>query len=464
MPVIYKKMVSHPATHGKSRESKSTLVWGLLAGLLFIPSLLFPVLAASVDGIRIRPSPERTRIVFDVSEPVEHRIFQLKNPNRLVIDISGAEFNATKDDLSFEKTPITNLRYARWGENDLRIVLELKEKVEPKSFILKPILQYGDRLVVDLSTEERQYQPVQQTDILSRQMRDLVIAIDAGHGGDDPGAVGHGKLYEKNVVLGIAQKMNARLDKESGLRGFMVRSGDYYIEHRKRTRLARDNRADVFVSIHADAWSDAQPRGASIYVLSEKGATSETARILAESENRSDLIGGVGSISLEDKDEILVNVLLDLSMTHTLSSSLDIGESVIRSLQSITPMHTTRVEQAAFAVLKAPDIPSILVETGFISNPKDAAALKTKSHQEKLAKAIVAGIRNYLELNPPEGTYLAWKRNESSGELLTYVIERGDTLTGIADRYRVSAEELKKVNGLNNDKIRIGQILKIPGS
>lgn len=418
-----------------------------------------------VEGVRVRPSPERTRIVFDVSQPIEHRIFSLKNPARLVIDISNVEMHADLESVSLKKTPIANLRYARRGNKDLRFVLDLNSAVKPRSFALKPILQYGDRLVVDLYTQEQQYTPiVQQTDILSRQMRDMIIAIDAGHGGDDPGAVGFGKLYEKNVVLAIARKIDQQLNNETGMRGFLVRSGDYYIEHRKRTRLARKNKADIFVSIHADAWSTAQPSGASVYAVSEKGATSETARWLAESENRADLIGGAGTVSLDDKDDLLAGVLLDLSMTHSLSSSLDIGASVIRSMKQATKMHTTRVEQADFAVLKSPDMPSILIETGFISNPKDASALKSSRHQNKLAKAIVQGLKNHLVINPPDGTYLAWKKRDNQGRGLTYVIERGDTLTAIASRYSVSAEQIKRVNGLRNDRIRIGQVLKIPGS
>jgi len=439
-----------------------------VTGTLLYVALLcdFPIAQAGVvEGVRVRPSPERTRIVFDVSQPIEHKIFSLKNPSRLVIDISDAQMQADMDQVSLKRTPIAGLRYARRENNDLRFVLDLNAEVIPRSFVLKPILQYGDRLVVDLYTEEQQYKPiVQQTDLLSRQMRDVIIAIDAGHGGDDPGAIGFGKLYEKHVVLSIANRMNALLEKETGFKGYMVRSGDYYIEHRKRTQLAREKKSDIFISIHADAFESAQPRGASVYAVSEKGATSETARWLSESENRADLIGGAGTLSLDDKDDLLAEVLLDLSVTQSLSTSLEVGSSVIRSLKSSTKMHTDKVEQAAFAVLKSPDMPSILVETGFISNPKDAAALKSSAHQQKLARAIVAGVKNYMLLNPPEGSYLAWKKDQDQEQLLTYVIERGDTLTGIADRYKVSAETIKRVNGLRNDQILIGQILKIPGS
>lgn len=421
--------------------------------------------AGVVEGIRIRPSPERTRIVFDVSQPIEHRIFSLKNPRRLVIDIQNAELKKGLGRFSLRKTPITAVRHARRDNKDLRVVLDLKSEVKPRSFILKPIAQYGDRLVVDLYTEEQQYTPVmQKSDLNVDKLRDVLIAIDAGHGGDDPGAVGYGKLLEKNVVLKISQRLNNLVKKETGFKGLMIRSGDYYLGRRERTKMARKNDADLFVSIHADAFKTKEARGASVYAVSLKGATSETARWLAESENRADLIGGVGGVSLDDKDDLLAGVLLDLTMTRSMAVSLDVGASVIESLKDVTKLHATRVEQAAFAVLKSPDMPSVLVETGYISNPKDASLLKSKNHQQKLAKAIFSGVQRYLVLNPPESTYLAWKKSETPQNLLTYVIERGDTLSNIADRYRISTEKIKKANGLRTDSIRIGQELKIPGS
>lgn len=432
-------------------------------------SLIFPLApfagAGEIKGIRIRPAPERTRIVFDVSRPVEYQIFALKNPRRLVIDIAGMQLKTDFDDLSLKRTPITNIRHARRDNQDLRVVLDLDSEVKPRSFVLKPIMQYGDRLVVDLYTEEQQYTPViQQSDLISRQMRDVVIAIDAGHGGEDPGAIGFGKLREKDVVLKIAKRAYQLLEKETGFKGFMIRSGDYYVGLKERREHARKMQADVLVSIHADAFKTADARGASVYALSLKGATSENARWLAESENRADLIGGAGGVSLDDKDDLLAGVLLDLSMTYSLTSSINIGKSVIGSLRGVTKLRSSRVEQAGFAVLKSPDIPSILIETGYISNPRDAAALKSKAHQAKLAKAIISGLKHYVIMNPPDGSYLAWKKSENAHRLLTYVIENGDTLSGIADKYRVSAEQIRRANGLRSDIIRTGQVIKIPGS
>lgn len=411
-----------------------------------------------VNGIRVRPSPERTRIVFDLSEPVEHKIFTLSNPLRLVIDISNASLKAKLKGISLVDTPITKIRAARRNETDLRIVLDLNSEMKPRSFVLQPIMQYGDRLVVDLYTPEQQIRTENhKAEQISRQMRDVIIAVDAGHGGDDPGALGFG-AQEKKVVLAISKRIHQLFAKEAGYRAILIRSGDYYIGLRKRTRIARKNGADLLISIHADAFKTAEARGASVYAISEKGATSETARWLAENENRADLIGGV---SLDDKDDLLAGVLLDLSMTASLSSSLDMGTAVLESMSKVTRLHKKQVEQAGFAILKAPDIPSILIETGYISNPKEARALNSRSHQKKLATAIFKGLKNYIEKNPPPGSFLAWKKHGEKA-ITSYVIAQGDTLTTIAQRYRVTARRLKEINNLPSDVIRIGQVLRIP--
>jgi N-acetylmuramoyl-L-alanine amidase len=416
---------------------------------------------SDINSIRVRPSPERTRIVFDLGEPVEHKIFILRGPLRLVLDISNASMKTQLEGISLLNTPITKIRAAARNETDIRIVLDLKSEMKPRSFVLKPILQYGDRLVVDLYTPDQQVKPaVLKADQISRQMRDVIVAVDAGHGGDDPGALGNG-TQEKKIVMAISKRIHQLFGKEPGYRAILVRSGDYYIGLRKRTAIARDNQADLFISIHADAFRTAEARGASVYAISEQGATSETARWLAEKENRADLIGGVGGVSLDDKDDLLAGVLLDLSMTASLSSSLDMGTSVLGSISKVTRLHKKQVEQAAFAVLKSPDIPSILIETGYISNPKEARELSSRSYQRKIAKAIFTGLKTYIEQNPPPGSFLAWKRQ---GEKATtgYVIARGDTLSTIAKKYRVSAKRLKEINNLRSDMIRTGQVLRIP--
>jgi N-acetylmuramoyl-L-alanine amidase len=326
-------------------------------------------------------------------------------------------------------------------------------------------MQYGDRLVVDLYTNDQQLVPVlQQADRITNQMRDVIVAIDAGHGGDDPGAIGHGKLLEKKVVFSIANRLSKLFEKEPGFKSILIRKGDYYLAHRKRTEIARNSQADIFVSIHADAFKIAQASGASVYAISQQGATSEAARWLAEKENRADLIGGVGGVSLGDKDDLLAGVLLDLSMTASLSASLEMGERVLGSIAGVNKLHKKHVEQASFLVLKSPDIPSLLIETGFISNPGEAKKLRTGSHQQKLANAIFEGLSTYVKENPPAGSFLAWKNNGVSARLATHIIERGDTLSEIAYRYQVNFESLKRANGLRNNRIRIGQILKIPAT
>jgi N-acetylmuramoyl-L-alanine amidase len=294
-------------------------------------------------------------------------------------------------------------------------------------------------------------------------MRDVVVAIDAGHGGDDPGAIGPSKLYEKDVVLSIAKELARLFNQEPGFKGILIREGDYFIGLRKRTEIARQSQADLFLSIHADAFKTPKVSGASVYAISESGGTSETARWLAEKENRSDLIGGAdGSLSLDDKDDELAGTLLDLLMTGSLATSLEIGEAILDPLGEVNKLHKKTVEQANFAVLKSPDIPSLLIESGYISNPGEEKRLGDRSHQQKLARAIFDGVRKSFFNKPPPGTYLAWRKSSPQVPATTYVIEQGDTLSGIALRHQVSFERLKEINGLRGDNIRVGQELKIP--
>ena len=302
--------------------------------------------------------------------------------------------------------------------------------------------------------------------------RDILIAIDSGHGGEDPGAVGPRGVKEKDVVLAIAKELQRLINAEKGYKAQLVRTGDYFIALRKRTEIARKMGADLFISVHADAAPRTAAFGASVFALSDRGATSETARWLADSENRSDLIGGDGGVSLDDKNAMLAGVLLDLSMTATLSSSLDVGQKVLGHMGRITPLHKNRVEQAGFMVLKSPDIPSILVETGFISNPAEAAKLQTKRHQQALASSIHSGLRQYFQQNPPPGTYLAWLRDSKQVEQLaqtakaprTHVVSAGENLLKISQRYGVSLASLRSANRLAGDNIQVGQSLTIPAT
>ena len=426
------------------------------------------IAAAVIANIRVRKTPERTRVVLDASAPLEHKVFTLpatnQRPDRLVIDVPEARLSVDTKAVDVGDGPILGLRTSQKSQS-VRIVLDLDAPVRPRSFVLSPILNLNlsDRLVVDLYSKEQQ-SPAQRVERLTNQMRDVIVAIDAGHGGEDPGAIGPDKLYEKVVVFEIAQKMAQMFDNAPGFRALMIREGDYYLALRERTAKARKGRADIFLSIHADAFKTADAHGASVYAISEKGATSETARWLAEKENRADLIGGAGEVTLDDKDDLLVGVLLDLSITASLSQSLEMGGKVLSAIEPINRLHKKQVEQASFAVLKSPDIPSLLVETGYISNPTEARRLATEQHQHRMAYAIFSGVRDYLSDNPPEGTWLAWKKSGTPVEALSYRIVSGDTLSGIADRHRISASRLREVNGLSGDLIRIGQVLKIPAS
>ncbi|MCK9468282.1 MAG: N-acetylmuramoyl-L-alanine amidase [Porticoccaceae bacterium] len=418
-------------------------------------------LAKTVHGVRLWRAPDHTRLVFDLTADAEHSLFTLENPDRLVVDISDIKLAAGFDDLDLENTPIIGIRSAPREGKHLRIVLDLKQPVRPRSFPLQANDQYGDRLVVDLYDIEKESEKT-VADVVTSQgpHRDIVVAIDAGHGGEDPGAIGPNGLYEKKVVMAISRELKRLADSEPGFQGVLVRTGDYYIPLRKRTDIAREHRADLFVSVHADAFKNPSARGASVFALSPGGATSETARYLAERENSADLVGGVGSVRLSDKDKILAGVLLDLSMTATLSSSLEVGKEVLDEMGGMARLHKRHVEQAGFLVLKSPDIPSILVETGFISNPTEARQLADSSYQRQLADAIFTGIKRYFYSKPPLGTWVA--ANSVDGAERVYVIARGDTLSGIAARHNVSVETLLRHNSLSSTNIRVGQRLRIP--
>jgi N-acetylmuramoyl-L-alanine amidase len=466
----------------------------LLAGVgVLLFGLAMDVMAAAdIKSVRLWRAPDNTRLVFDLAGPVQHSLFILKAPDRIVLDISGAQLNARLDQLNLSGTPITSVRTAQRGAGELRLVIDLSASVMPKSFALEPNQQYGHRLVVDLFDQNNvakapvpaapprqaaapapsippvaaiSSSPAPSLAPLPTGKRDIVIAIDAGHGGEDPGALGPGKkLYEKNVTLAISRELQRQINAEKGFRAELVRTGDYFIPLRRRSEIARKKGADLFVSIHADAAPRAAAFGASVYALSDRGATSETARWLADSENRSDLIGGAGNVSLDDKDRMLAGVLLDLSMTASLSSSLNVGQKVLSNMSGITPLHKRRVEQAGFMVLKSPDMPSILVETGFISNPKEAQKLSSSSHQQALARSIHSGIRQFFQENPPQGTYVAWLRD--TGKLAPvareHVVTSGESLALIAQRYQVSLERLRRSNNLRTDTIKVGQVLSIP--
>ncbi len=456
-----------------------------VVGLLLTAVAVDALAVTQVKSVRLWRAPDNTRLVFDLSGPVQHSVFTLTSPDRLVIDINGATLAAPLQ-VSTSNTPITSVRSAQRTPTDLRVVVDLSKSVTPKSFTLAPNQQYGNRLVVDLYDQEADATPTPPTppsNVASAPevpvtpaqpaikltpvpngKRDIVIAIDAGHGGEDPGASGSRGQHEKDVVLAIAKELQRQINTEKGFRAELTRTGDYFIPLRKRTEIARKKGADLFISIHADAAPSTAAFGASVFALSDRGATSETARWLADSENRSDLIGGAGNVSLDDKDKMLAGVLLDLSMTASLTSSLNVGQKVLSNIGRVTPLHKRRVEQAGFMVLKSPDIPSILVETGFISNSDEASKLAATSHQQALARSIHSGVRQFFQQNPPPGTYIAFLRD--SGKIAQgprdHVVRSGETLAMIAVRYQVGITTLRTVNNLKTDELKVGQTLTIP--
>ena len=432
----------------------------VLTVMILAASLLVSqAFAADINGVRMWRAPDHTRLVFDLSGPVKHEIITLSSPERVVIDISAASLKSSFDSLDFDKTPITKLRSGVRNKKDLRLVLDMNQAIKPRSFLLAASGDLHDRLVVDLYDQKQKSSPVIISANNSKK-RDIIIAIDAGHGGEDPGALGPGKLREKDVVLKISKKLKDKIDKTAGYSARLIRTGDYYIGLTKRRELARKYQADMFVSIHADAFSDARANGTSVYALSPRGATSASAKFLAQKQNSADLVGGV---SLSDKDDVLASVLFDLSMTASLDASLDVGREVLTQIKQVSRLHKKQVEQAGFAVLKSPDMPSILVETGFISNPQESRRLNSSSYQYKMANAIHVGIERYFSSHPPDGTLIAWQQ-QNSGKGRQYVVSSGDTLSGIAQRYKVSVNSLKRTNSIASSKIRVGQKLKIPAS
>ena len=414
------------------------------------------VLAGQVtmQNVRIWAAPDNTRVVFDVSGPVEHKLELLSNPDRLAVDIKNAKMTQTISQPVNADKYLKSVRSAERGKSDLRVVFDLKKNIEMRSFLLQPNRQYGHRLVIDLYDENKQdaaTQIITQAD--NKRSKDIIIAVDAGHGGDDPGATGPHGVREKDVTLKIARNLANLINQEYGMKAVLIREGDYFLSLRNRIGKAREHKADLFISIHADAFRDPRVRGSSVYILSNRGASSEAAKWLAERENAADLVGGV---SLDDKDDVLASVLLDLSQTASLEASIGVADRVLSDLKKLGKTHKKYVQSAGFAVLKSPDIPSILVEMAYISNPEEEKNLKNAAYQTKLAKALLSGMKDYFRDYAPEGTLLA------SSATRKHIIARGDTLSGIAQRYRVSMNTLRDSNRLKSDRIRVGQVLNIP--
>jgi len=421
--------------------------------------LMWTVLAqagTTLENIRIWAESGKTRVVLDLSSPVAHNIFTLRGPDRLVIDLKSGQLANKLVSMPPGVGSVRSIRSAVHANGRLRVVLDLNESIRSRSFTAGPNSQFGDRLVIDLQRTGIP-QTVKRASEEYRPGRDIVIAVDPGHGGYDPGAVGKARTREKDVALEISRALVSRINAEAGMKAILIRDGDYFVGHRKRMDIARRGKADLFVSIHADAVDDRRPYGTTVYALSLQGASDEAALQLAERENAM-----VGGVSLDDKDDVLASVLLDLSQNAALSASFDVGDDVIKELARIGKVHRRKVQSAGLIVLKSPDMPSILIETGFISNPGEEKRLKDRKYQGRLADAVLAGIRNYFHENPPPDTRISMDYRREPLRQVSYVIARGDTLSEIAERFNVSTAVIRRTNKLHNDSIRVGQTLRIP--
>ena len=399
--------------------------------------------ATQISSARVWPAQEYTRLTLESDAQIAYSVFTVGTPARLVLDLEGVEFNSILEQLPAKITPadpyVRAVRIGRFKPGVVRLVLDLKAQAKPQVFVLKPVGDYGHRLVLDVYPlleadpvmallEKKDAPPpvppaqnTQKTDKPATTLngppaaapavpgkkggagadvaRLITVAIDAGHGGEDPGARGRSGTHEKHVTLAIARKLKALVDDEPNMRGVLIRDGDYFIPLANRVIKARKIEADLFVSIHADAYVKPHARGSSVFALSERGATSAAAGWLARKENEADQIGGVNIASVADP--VVASVVYDLAQTATMNDSMKLAKAVLGAIGGVNDLHKSRVEQAGFAVLKAPDIPSILVETAFLTNPEEEKKLKDEAYQDKMAEAILAGIRKYFSANPP---------------------------------------------------------------
>jgi N-acetylmuramoyl-L-alanine amidase len=407
---------------------------------------------AQVKNIRISREKHKTRLVFDLNGPVEHSLFSLHKPERLVIDLKQTRLMDAGTLEELHSRQLKSIRTGVRNGHDLRVVLDLKSRTTPSSFLLEPKGSSGYRLVIDVKENGASSQ---REVVQKKPLRDVVVAIDAGHGGKDPGAVGRKGTREKDVTLQVARRLKKEIDATKGMRGELIRGNDRFMRLRERIKRAHELSADLMISIHADSFPDARARGASVYALSVSGASSESARLLAEKENKVDVL--FGDVDINHQDEMVRQVLLDLSLTGTIESSLDIGDEVLKELSRVGRVHKKKVQQAGFAVLKAPNIPAVLLETAFISNPNEERKLRSRAHQSKLAKAILRGVNDYFARKAPPGTWLAEAQEQ-------YIIRKGDTLAKIGDRYQLPVSHLRTRNSLRTDELYVGKKLYIPVS
>ena len=434
--------------------------------LIVLVLLLAPVMglaSADLKGVRLKERDDRTRVVLDLSAAPTYQVFSLDSPLRLVVDLADSEIAAKP---SARGGPVSAVRTGVRGNGWRRIVLDLEHPVHVRHFALAPKGSRGHRIVLDLLPNTQGAIKVERTeppedlgtagnardatedDVAASRSRPWVVVIDPGHGGKDSGAVGRKRTYEKRVVLEIATRLRALIDHEPGMRAVLTRTSDRYLKLRQRIDVARDRDADLFVSIHADSFRNRDANGSSVFVLSRRGASSEAARWLASRENAADLVGGV---TLNGVDKQVQSVVLNMLQDHTIGDSWDLAGQILRELKTVGPVHKPGVERAGFVVLKSPDIPSVLVETAFLSNPKEEAKLRNPVHQQRLAEAIFRGIRGYVDKRAPR---------RDGGQV--HQVQKGETLGGIARQYHVKLSTLRKANDIRGDHLSVGDTLTIP--
>lgn len=448
--------------------------------MLFFWMALFSVsaYAATIPLISIQVASytqDTTNISIDLKEETHYHYFFLANPARFVIDFDNTRTAIKSRDVVINSAIIQNLRFGKPEPGTFRLVFDLKQRAVVNHAFFEPRAMAQKRLFIQLGAKTRtagskeikkvipkpvatlsttREQPALIDTPSKKSGRDVIVVIDAGHGGKDPGAMGRDGTQEKEVVLAIAKELQFLISKQPGMQAVMTREGNYYVNLRARLQKARKNKADIFVAIHADAFKNSHSAGASVFALSLKGASSEAARWLAEKENYSEL----GGVDLDGKNDLLRSVLIDLSQTATISASLELGDNVLQELSKVGKLHYRKVEQAPFVVLKSPDIPSILVETGFLSNPHEESKLRSPQFQKQVAYAVMKGIRDYFYAKPPPGTKIAALRAQNKH----YVVAYGDTLSTIAERFNMSVHALKSANHLTQPHIEVGQRLVIP--
>ncbi len=421
--------------------------------------------ANQLESIRIWPSPDNTRIVLDMGSAPAYEYFMLNGPHRLVVDLKQTQGRVNFAAINNNSELITRIRSSKPPvPGSYRLVFELKSGVKPVVFPLAPAGDYGHRLVIDLPYADQSRAPQQVVRKAAPVgQKEIIIAIDPGHGGEDPGAIGLKKNREKHITLAISRRLADIINKDPGMRAVLTRTGDYYVNLNRRSEIARKAKADLLLSIHADSVANSGPRGASVWVLSSNRANREMAGWLEKQERQSELLGGVGAvISQTDGNPYLTRTFLDLSMDKSRADSYAISEHILSAMSKVVRLHKRKPEHASLAVLKSPDIPSLLVEAGFISNPQEEQLLLTAAHQQQVAQAVFNGLKSYYRQNPPGGTMMA--SQPPGGPARQHKVQSGESLSLIAQRYGISVSRLKGHNSLKSDVVRIGQVLDIPGS